>query len=66
MQLPNPLYHASSFLHLINPESRKCGDVKIFIFLPSLPESQDEIPIKWGSLSHPKISDFGLCIENTK
>jgi len=50
----------------MNPESRKCGGVKIFIFLPSLYESRDEIPIKWGSLSHPKISDFVLCIENTK
>ena len=64
---PNPLYHASSFLHLIYSESRKCGGVKnFFIFLPSLSESRDEIPIKWGSLSHPKIFDFGLCIENTK
>ena len=37
VQLPNPLYHASSFRHLMNPESRKCGGVKIFfIFLPSL------------------------------
>ena len=50
----------------MNSESRKGGGVKIFIFLPSLSESQDEIPVKWGSLSHPKISDFGLCIENTK
>ena len=66
MQLPNPLYHASSFLHLMNLELRKCGGVKIFIFLPSLSESWDEIPVKWGSLSYPKISDFGLCIENTK
>ena len=67
VQLPNPLYHASSFLHLMNLESRKCGGVKIFfIFLSSLSESRDEIPVKWGSLSHPKISDFGLCIENTK
>ena len=50
----------------MNPKSRKCGGVKIFIFLPSLSESRDEIPVKWGSLSHPKISDFVLCMENTK
>ena len=37
-----------------------------FIFLPSLSESRDEIPVKWGSLSDRKIFDFGLCIENTK
>ena len=35
-------------------------------FRHSVSESQDEIPVKGGSLSHPKISDFGLCIENTK
>ena len=67
VQLPNPLYHVSSFLHLMYPELRKCGGVKIFfIFFPSLSESRDEIPVKWGNLSHPKISNFGLCIENTK
>ena len=53
-------------IHLKNLESKKCGGVKIFIFLPSLSESWDEIPIKWGSLSHPKIFDFGLCLENNK
>jgi hypothetical protein len=42
-------------------------DLKMgFIFLPSLFESQGKIPVKWGSLSHPKISDFGLCIQNIK
>jgi len=46
--------------------SRKSEDLQDkFIFLPSLFESQDQILVKWGSLSHPKISDFRLCIENT-
>ena len=54
-------------LHLINLESKKHEDLKMsFLFLRSLFESRDEIPVKWGSLSHPKISNFGLCIENTK
>ena len=54
-------------LHLIDLESKKHEDLKMsFLFLLSLSESRDEIPVKWGSLSYPKISDFGLCLENNK
>jgi len=54
-------------LQLIDLESKKHEDLKMsFIFLHSLSESRDEIPVKWGSLSYPKISNFGLCVENTK
>ena len=59
--------HESLFLHLINRQSRKHEELKInFIYLSSLSESRDEIPVKLGSLSHSKISNFVLCIENTK
>jgi hypothetical protein len=58
------LIHVSYFNNL---KSNKYEDLKIiFIFLPSLSEYRDEIPVKWGSLSHPKIFDFGLWIENIK
>ena len=49
-------------LHLIDLESKKHEDLKMsFLFLLSLSESRDEIPVKWGNLSHPKIFDFGCA-----
>ena len=67
------LYLCCHLLAILDPclishqsQLNKYEDLKInFIFLPSLSESRDEIPVKWGSLPHPKISDFGLCMENT-
>jgi hypothetical protein len=37
-----------------------------FIFLPSLFESRDEIPVKWGRIVTPQNFYFGMCIGNTK
>jgi hypothetical protein len=59
---PLSVYISSSYL---SKSLEKNLDDRSYLS-PSLFESRDEIPVKWGSLSHPKIFDFGLCMKNTK